>query len=143
MASIEVQPARTIRAGGNGRGVRYWIHVFEKPDGSEFYTLRRTHPHAAIFECWGGRELGWRPVTADYIGKRYSRYGDAYRTLRKLQEADRTLLSAAGRKRHLELLAPQLAESLRDVLGMAQGAPFDATVVDRARILLRHVDRGY
>lgn len=137
-----IDPAQPVRPARNKRALRYYIHVGTLPDGTERYSIARDVDLTR--ECWRGRELGWMPRTLECpVGKRYARYGDAYKTLRRLQEADRQALTAAGRRRHVEKMAPQLQEMLREVLSVAQGAAYNAETIDRARILLRHADRGY
>lgn len=143
---IPINPVKSVRPRANAAALRYWIHVFERPDGTEFYTLRRTAPLSAAHECWGGRELGWCPVTAEYIGKRYTRYGDAYKTMRRLQEQDRVACTAEGKRRHLERLAPQLLATLEDTLGALKDASYACDplqAAERAENLIRIAKRGY
>lgn len=139
-----VQPAKTIRPRANAAAVRYWIHVFERPDGTEFYTIRRTHPKSAIHECWAGRERGWVPVTADEIGKRYARYGAAHKTLRAQQERDRASFTAAGKRRHLERLAPRMLQLLESIVqGFDEGSSSVLDDLERARATIAVAKRGY
>lgn len=139
---IPINPVKSVRPRANAPALRYWIHVFEKPDRSEFYTLRRTAPFSAIHECWGGREQGWRPVTADYVGKRYTRYGDAYKTMRRLQEQDRVACTAEGKRRHLERLAPQMLAIL-EAISDPEEMPNWEQWVQRAMDTVRIAKRGY
>jgi hypothetical protein len=57
--------------------------------------------------------MGWMPDAATCIPKLYARYGDAYRTLRKLQAIDAEVMTSAGRRRRLERLAPEFLDALR------------------------------
>jgi hypothetical protein len=141
-----VQPVKAIRPRGNAPAMRYWIHVFAHSTGEEFYTIRRTAPFSAIHECWAGREQGWKPVTAEYIGKRYARYGDAHKTLRRQQEADRASFTAEGKRRHLERLAPRMLALLEEAHDtMAGGAidPETARTMTRIQQLTDLAKRGY
>lgn len=139
---IPINPVKSVRPRANAAALRYWIHVLERPDGTEFYTLRRTAPFSAIHECWGGRELGWCPVTAEYIGKRYKRYGDAYKTMRRLQEQDRVACTADGKRRHLERLAPQMLVIL-EAISNPEEMPNLEQWVQRAMHTVRIAKRGY
>lgn len=142
--TVPVNPVRAIRPRANARAIRYWLHVFERPTGPDIYTIRRTHPNSAIWECWAGREQGWRPVTADYVGKCYARHGDAYRTLRKLQEQDRVACTAEGKRRHLERLAPRMLGLLEAVLyDLDEGSSRLLETQERIRATVAVAKRGY
>ena len=136
--NLHLQPVKSVRTARNKPAVRYYLHVFEIGDDRmptrEAYAIRRVIDNR--LECWCGRERGWEPLTLNCIGKVYSRHGDAYKTLRRLQGMDREALSADGRRRHLERLAPDLLKALRGVLDSAEGT-------DYARKILRIADRGY
>ena len=138
-----MQPGRSIRARRNGPVIRYWIRHGASVRGTPLYSLFRDIGTGR--EAWMGRERGWvAPDSRDertLHGKLYKQYGHAYRTLRLLQEADRAYYTAAARKQRLAAFAPDLVESLRAVLPMAQGAPYEAAAADRARILLRRIER--
>ena len=108
-----VPPAEQSKRRGR-RAYRYGIVEHELLSGSRF-SIRRALPDSAISEVWKGREMGWVPNDAPQIPKLYSRYGDAHRTLRQLQERDREASTAAGRRRALERLAPELLDALRRV----------------------------
>ena len=132
-----VNPRRAITPpGGPSRGrqaYRYSI-VEHALLGSDRYSIRRWHPNAAIEQAWCGRERGWQPNTAVLLPKLYSRYGDAYRKLRRLQEVDAGVMHHAGRRRRLERMAPELLNALRGVLDSAEG-------VDHGRDVLARADR--
>jgi hypothetical protein len=113
-----VNPPRAIvPPGGPSRGrkaYRYSIVEHDMLSGTR-YSIQRALPDAAITQCWKGREMGWMPDAATCIPKLYARYGDAYRTLRKLQAIDTEVMTAAGRRRRLERMAPDMLEALRRV----------------------------
>ena len=135
MTSRTVNPPRAIvPPGGPSRGrqaYRYSIHEHETQAGTRWSIGRA---HLKDYRHWSGRGRGWTRVDSADIPKLYSRYGGAYRALRKLQAEDAEVSTAAGRKRRLERMAPELLEALRAVLDRAEG-------VDMARATLARVDR--
>lgn len=147
MKAFNVQPPKPVRTARNKPAIRYVIVEHSHPNGDlSHYTIRRLAGPG--WECWGGRELGWMPLQLDYTGKRFKRYGSAQSTLRKCQEADRAALSAIGRRRHIEKMAPQLLESLRNLVDHADSFAWERyggvpQFVDEARSLIRIADRGY
>lgn len=133
-----IQPRRAIRAKPGGPAIRYYLHTSKLPNKPARYTISRDIGEGR--ESWMGREQGWRTPHFDnprtLLGKTYAQRGHALRTLRKLQEADRAAFSEAGRRRHLESMAPQLLEALEAVLKSAEG-------VDYGRVVLGIAKRGY
>lgn len=151
MKAFNVQPAVPVRAARNRPNVRYWI-VEHCPvpgaPGKTTYSIRRCVSAKSGDENWKGGERGWVSTLHSYSGKMYARYGDALKTLRRLQELDRAALTVAGRKRHVEKMAPQLLESVREYVAYAEAIAREkrGQIPEAARIAQRLVflaDRGY
>jgi len=145
-----VNPPRAITPpGGPSRGRKaYRYSIVESlvclPSGETVrrFSIRRALPDAAITQCWKGREMGWMPDTATTIPKLYAQYGHAYRTLRKLQGIDAEVMIAAGRRRRLERLAPELLDALRGVMQYTGGWDADPPhPCGKARDVLARADR--
>ena len=134
-----VPPAEQSKRRGR-RAYRYTIVEHELFSGSRF-SIRRALPDSAISEVWKGREMGWVPNDAPQIPKLYTRYGDAYRTLRQLQDRDREVSTAAGRRRALERLAPELLDALRSIAESYPTTEEGETLAAMAREAVRNADR--
>lgn len=122
MSRVSVQPAKPIRSARGKRPWRYYVHVIEleNPKGVERYVLAR-HRDGRGLEFWCSRETGWHEPGA-YRAKRYTRYSEAYKTLRKLQAIDAASVTAAGRKARLAKLAPQLLATLDELAQYVGGS---------------------
>jgi hypothetical protein len=128
-----IPPRRTIRTARNMPAVKYYV-----VETGDYYVLRRDI--GGQTEYWTGDSYGWMTAPA----KRYKVFGTAKRALQIIQERDRVVMTARGRKRLMESKAAQLHEALRDLMEYVGG--WDQPVshpCGRAAALLRIIERGY